>query len=217
MTRCRKRAAGPPSTTRWSKVRLSATIFRTAIRSLASSTTTARARAGRLTPDDLADGTVTLTNLGAEGVDVFTPILNPPQAAILGVGRIAPRPVVRDAQAKAVQAIAAETATLIAQARAGNAPHDAMQEGTFTITNLGMYEIDAFTPIINLPECAILGIGRIVARPVVIDEATETVAVRKMVALSLTFDHRVVDGGPAARFLQRVKRYVEQPLVWLTS
>jgi pyruvate dehydrogenase E2 component (dihydrolipoamide acetyltransferase) len=125
-------------------------------------------------------------------------------------------PVVRDAQAKAVQAIAAETAALIAQARAGTAPHDALGGGTFTITNLGMYEIDAFTPIINLPECAILGVGRIVARPVVIDEATDTVAVRKMVALSLTFDHRVVDGGPAARFLQRIKRYVEQPLVWLT-
>jgi pyruvate dehydrogenase E2 component (dihydrolipoamide acetyltransferase) len=125
-------------------------------------------------------------------------------------------PVVRDAQAKALQTIAAETARLIAQARAGNAPHDALHGGTFTITNLGMYGIDAFTPIINLPECAILGIGRIVPRPVVIDEATEAVAVRKMVALSLTFDHRVVDGAPAARFLQRVKRYVEQPLVWLT-
>lgn len=125
-------------------------------------------------------------------------------------------PVVRDAQAKSVQAIAAESARLIARARAGNAPHDTLQGGTFTITNLGMYEIDAFTPIINLPECAILGLGRIIARPVVIDEETETVAVRKMLALSLTFDHRVVDGAPAARFLQRVKRYVERPIVWLT-
>jgi pyruvate dehydrogenase E2 component (dihydrolipoamide acetyltransferase) len=125
-------------------------------------------------------------------------------------------PIVRDAQAKSVQAIAAETAMLIAQARAGNAPHDALHGGTFTLTNLGMYEIDAFTPIINLPECAILGIGRIVPRPVVTDEVTEAVVVRKMMALSLTFDHRVVDGAPAARFLQRIKRNVEQPLVWLT-
>ena len=125
-------------------------------------------------------------------------------------------PVIRDAHAKSVQAIAAESARLIGQARAGKASLDDLQGGTFTITNLGMYEIDAFTPIINLPECAILGIGRIVARPVVVDEEAETVAVRKMVALSLTFDHRVVDGAPAARFLKRVKQFVEQPLVWLT-
>jgi pyruvate dehydrogenase E2 component (dihydrolipoyllysine-residue acetyltransferase) len=125
-------------------------------------------------------------------------------------------PVIRDAHAKSAQAIAVESARLIGQARAGKASLDDLKGGTFTITNLGMYEIDAFTPIINLPECAILGIGRIVARPVVVDEETETVAVRKMVALSLTFDHRVVDGAPAARFLKRVKQFVEQPLVWLT-
>ena len=125
-------------------------------------------------------------------------------------------PVIRDAHAKSVQTIAAESARLIGQARAGKAALDDLKGGTFTITNLGMYDIDAFTPIINLPECAILGIGRIIARPVVVDEAAETVAVRKMVALSLTFDHRVVDGAPAARFLKRIKQFVEQPLVWLT-
>jgi pyruvate dehydrogenase E2 component (dihydrolipoamide acetyltransferase) len=80
-----------------------------------------------------------------------------------------------------------------------------------------MYDIDAFTPIINLPDCAILGLGRIVARQVVIDEDTETVAIRKMLALSLTFDHRVVDGAPAARFLQQVKRWIEQPYAWVTA
>ncbi|HEX2483434.1 MAG TPA: 2-oxo acid dehydrogenase subunit E2, partial [Methylomirabilota bacterium] len=68
---------------------------------------------------------------------------------------------------------------------------------------------------INLPECAILGVGRIVARAVVVDEAAGTIAPRKMVALSLTFDHRVVDGAPAARFLQRVKQLVEQPALWV--
>jgi pyruvate/2-oxoglutarate dehydrogenase complex dihydrolipoamide acyltransferase (E2) component len=94
-------------------------------------------------------------------------------------------------------------------------PADAMHGGTFTITNLGPYAIDAFTPIINLPECAILGVGRIRARPVVIDEATEQIAVRRMLALSLTFDHRLVDGAPAARFLQQVKQYVERPTLWL--
>ncbi|MDQ2785791.1 MAG: 2-oxo acid dehydrogenase subunit E2, partial [Chloroflexota bacterium] len=125
-------------------------------------------------------------------------------------------PVIRDAHAKSVQTIAAESARLIGQARAGKGSLDDLKGGTFTITNLGMYGIDAFTPIINLPECAILGIGRIVARPVVIDEEAETVAVRKMVALSLTFDHRVVDGVPAARFVKRITQFIAQPLVWLT-
>jgi pyruvate dehydrogenase E2 component (dihydrolipoamide acetyltransferase) len=125
-------------------------------------------------------------------------------------------PVVRDAHTKSVQQIASASAQLIAQARAGKAAPGDLRGGTFTITNLGMYDIDAFTPIINLPECAILGVGRIVARPVVIDEQTEMVAVRKMMALSLSFDHRLVDGAPAARFLKRVKHFVERPYAWLT-
>jgi pyruvate dehydrogenase E2 component (dihydrolipoamide acetyltransferase) len=125
-------------------------------------------------------------------------------------------PVVRDAHAKSVQQIASTSAQLIAQARAGKSAPDDLSGGTFTITNLGMYDIDTFTPIINLPECAILGVGRVVARPVVIDEQAETIAVRKMMALSLSFDHRVVDGAPAARFLKRVKHFVEHPYAWLT-
>jgi pyruvate dehydrogenase E2 component (dihydrolipoamide acetyltransferase) len=125
-------------------------------------------------------------------------------------------PVLRDAGGKSLQRIAAESAPLIAAARAGELGPDDLRGGTFTITNLGPYEIDAFTPIINLPECAILGVGRLVARPVVTDEAAETIAVRRMVALSLTFDHQIVDGGPAARFLQTIKGFVERPLRWLT-
>jgi pyruvate dehydrogenase E2 component (dihydrolipoamide acetyltransferase) len=120
-------------------------------------------------------------------------------------------PVVRDADRKSVGQIAAETARLIARTRAGTASSDELRGSTFSVSNLGMFEIDAFTPIVNLPEAAILGLGRIVARPVVMDETADTVAVRKMMALSLTFDHRVVDGAPAARFLQRIKRMVEHP------
>ncbi|MGH2346076.1 MAG: 2-oxo acid dehydrogenase subunit E2, partial [Chloroflexota bacterium] len=126
-------------------------------------------------------------------------------------------PVVRDAHLKSIQHIAEESAELIAAARAGKSKSDQLGGSTFSITNLGMYEIDAFTPIINLPECAILGVGRIVARQVVIDEETEEVAVRKMLVLSLTFDHRVVDGAPAARFLQQIKRSIEQPYGWLIA
>jgi pyruvate dehydrogenase E2 component (dihydrolipoamide acetyltransferase) len=90
---------------------------------------------------------------------------------------------------------------------------DDLQGGTFTITNLGTYGIDAFTPIINLPQCAILGVGRIIEKPAVVDGQ---LVPRKMMALSLTFDHRVVDGGPAARFLNTIREYVEQPYSWLT-
>jgi pyruvate dehydrogenase E2 component (dihydrolipoamide acetyltransferase) len=77
-----------------------------------------------------------------------------------------------------------------------------------------MFEVDGFTPIINQPQAAILGVGRIVAKPVVIENA---VVVRQMLILSLSFDHRLVDGGPAARFLQRIKQLVERPFALLLS
>jgi len=126
-------------------------------------------------------------------------------------------PVIRDVQTKGLRQIAQESAALIERARAGQLRADELQGGTFTITNLGMYEIDAFTPIINLPECAILGVGRIVSKQIVVDAAAERVAIRQMVFLSLTFDHRLVDGAPAARFLQRIKQFVEQPYLWLVN
>jgi pyruvate dehydrogenase E2 component (dihydrolipoamide acetyltransferase) len=75
-----------------------------------------------------------------------------------------------------------------------------------------MYDVDAFTPIINLPECAILGVGRLREVPAVYQGQ---VCVRQMMVLSLTFDHRLVDGAPAARFLQRIKQLVEQPYLLL--
>lgn len=126
-------------------------------------------------------------------------------------------PVLRDVQAKRLPQIISESAALIEAARAGRIDPDDLQYGTFTITNLGMYGIDTFTPIINLPECAILGVGRIAARQVVVDAEAERVAIRHMMSLSLTFDHRLVDGAPAARFLQRLRQYVEQPYLLLVS
>jgi pyruvate dehydrogenase E2 component (dihydrolipoamide acetyltransferase) len=122
-------------------------------------------------------------------------------------------PVIRDVQAKSIRQIANESAGLVEAARAGTLTANAMSGSTFSLTNLGMYEIDAFTPIINAPECAILGMGRLVPKQVVMD--VEKVAIRQMMFLSLTFDHRVVDGAPAARFLQHVKRLVEQPYLWI--
>ncbi len=123
-------------------------------------------------------------------------------------------PVIRDVPAKSIQAIAEETHKLADRARTRQLSSDELQGGTFTITNLGMYGIDAFTPIINLPQCAILGLGRIISKPAVWNDQ---VVPRQMMALSLTFDHRVVDGGPAARFLNTVREYVKQPYLWLTK
>lgn len=124
-------------------------------------------------------------------------------------------PVLPAAQDKPLRQIVLETEMLIEKARSGRIRPDEMIGSTFTITNLGMYDIDAFTPIINLPECAVLGVGRIVAKQVVMDAEAEQVTIRHMLFLSLTFDHRLVDGAPAARFLQRVKQLVEKPYLWL--
>jgi pyruvate dehydrogenase E2 component (dihydrolipoamide acetyltransferase) len=117
-------------------------------------------------------------------------------------------PVVPRVQNKTLAEIARLSRDLVLRARAGQLLPDDLQGGTFTLSNMGMFDVDLFTPIINLPECAILGVGQIAARPVVVDGA---LCVRPMMTLSLTFDHRAVDGAPAARFLARVKQLVESP------
>ena len=121
-------------------------------------------------------------------------------------------PVIRDVPSKGVRQVAEESRALAEKARAGRLAPDEMQGGTFTVTNLGAYGIDAFTPLVNLPQCAILGIGRIVKKPAVFEDQ---LVARGIVVLSLTFDHRAVDGGPAARFLDTVRQYTEQPYLWL--
>jgi pyruvate dehydrogenase E2 component (dihydrolipoamide acetyltransferase) len=123
-------------------------------------------------------------------------------------------PVIRDADQKGLIQIATELRAVVDRAREGKALPDELSGSTFTITNLGMFEIDAFTPIINLPEAAILGVGRIKDRPAVWEGE---LAVRKIMWLSLTFDHRLVDGAPAARFLQYVKNLIEDPFLWLAA
>ena len=103
-------------------------------------------------------------------------------------------------------------ALLMDRALAGKSLPDDFAGGTFTITNLGVLEVDGFTPIINPPQAAILGVGRIVEKPVARDGA---VVIRPMITLSLSFDHRIVDGAPAAKFLQRIKQLVERPMALL--
>ncbi len=121
-------------------------------------------------------------------------------------------PVIRDADRKGVVEIARELRELVERAREGRALPDELSGSTFTITNLGIQEIDAFTPIINLPETAIMGVGRIKERPAVVGGE---LCVRWTMWLSLTFDHRLVDGAPAARFLQRIKHLIEEPYLLL--
>ena len=90
-----------------------------------------------------------------------------------------------------------------------------MQGSVFTITNLGAFGIDAFTPIINFPETAILGLGSIRREPVVLDDGS--IVSRHQLTLSLTFDHRVLDGAPAARFLQDIATAIVNPSAALLS
>ncbi|HEY1296772.1 MAG TPA: dihydrolipoamide acetyltransferase family protein [Chloroflexota bacterium] len=121
-------------------------------------------------------------------------------------------PVLRNADRRSLRELAADLLELVDKARAGRLGPAEMQGGGFSITNLGGYRIDGFTPILNPPESAILGVGRIAERVVVVDGA---IAVRTMCTLSLSFDHRVVDGAPAAAFLARVAELLERPYALL--
>ncbi|TLS38724.1 dihydrolipoamide acetyltransferase family protein [Pseudalkalibacillus caeni] len=117
-------------------------------------------------------------------------------------------PVLKKVNSKGLSTLTKEAKDIARRAREQKLQSDELKGATFTVSNLGMYAIDAFTPIINLPETAILGIGRIQDKPVVVDQ---TVEVRPMMAVSLSFDHRAVDGAPAAAFLTEVKRILENP------
>jgi len=121
-------------------------------------------------------------------------------------------PVIKNADLMTLEEISVVSAELIDKARTGKLMPDDYAGGTFTITNLGMYDIDEFTAIINPPESAILAIGKIEKVPVVRDDQ---IVIRPVTILSLTYDHRVVDGAPAARFLQRVKQLLTNPYLLL--
>jgi pyruvate dehydrogenase E2 component (dihydrolipoamide acetyltransferase) len=121
-------------------------------------------------------------------------------------------PVLRDAHSRSLRELAADLLALAERARAGRLTPAEMQGGTFTITNLGAYRIDGFTPIVNPPETAILGVGRVADKAVVVGGRVEA---RTMCTLSLSFDHRVVDGAPAAAFLARLAELLERPYALL--
>ncbi|MET7752461.1 dihydrolipoamide acetyltransferase family protein [Micromonospora sp. NPDC005367] len=123
-------------------------------------------------------------------------------------------PVVRDAQRLTTAELAVELAGTTAAARAGTLAPARLTGGTFTLNNYGVFGVDGSTPIINHPEAALLGVGRIVDKPWVVDGQ---LAVRKVVQISLTFDHRVCDGGVAGGFLRHVADCVEQPALLIAA
>ncbi|MFG3095068.1 dihydrolipoamide acetyltransferase family protein [Streptomyces sp. NPDC048202] len=123
-------------------------------------------------------------------------------------------PVVRDAHTRDAESLTAEFARLTEAARAGRLTPGELTGGTFTLNNYGVFGVDGSTPIINHPEAAMLGVGRIVPKPWVHEGE---LAVRQVVQLSLTFDHRVCDGGTAGGFLRYVADCVEQPAVLLRT
>ncbi|MEV7305661.1 dihydrolipoamide acetyltransferase family protein [Streptomyces microflavus] len=123
-------------------------------------------------------------------------------------------PVVRDAHTRNAESIGAEIARLTELARTGKLSPAQLTGGTFTLNNYGVFGVDGSTPIINHPEAAMLGVGRIMPKPWV---HNGELAVRQVVQLSLTFDHRVCDGGTAGGFLRYVADCVEQPAVLLRT
>ncbi len=130
-------------------------------------------------------------------------------AVDLGEGLIAA--VIKNADRKSLGELAKSARDLAERGRAGKLTPDEMSDGTFTVSNLGGYGVGHFTPIINQPQAAILGIGAIQERPVVIGGG---IHIRSIVPLSLAFDHRLIDGAPAAKFLAKVNELLTNP-AWI--
>lgn len=118
-------------------------------------------------------------------------------------------PVIRNADCRTLQETDTMIKDLSEKARTAKLTKEEVTGGTFTITNLGMYGVDSFTPIINPPEAAILGVGAIKEKPIVVGGRIE---IRSIMTLSLSYDHRIVDGAPAAAFLRSIKDRIEKAL-----
>ena len=123
-------------------------------------------------------------------------------------------PVVQRVAERPLAEVVTEVRALAARARAGELGSAELTGGVFTVTNLGALGVEYFTPVLNLPQVAILGVGAILREPVVVDDNIE---IADRLPLSLTFDHRLLDGAPAARFLDAVCRAIENPAAWLVG
>ena len=124
-------------------------------------------------------------------------------------------PVIKDADIIGLSGIAAKSAELIEKARDGKLTDADYHGGTFTVSSLGMFDLDDFVAIINPPESAILAVGKIAKTPVVVtnDEGEDEIVIKSMCALCLSYDHRIIDGAEAAKFLQKVKSYLQNPVL----
>ena len=123
-------------------------------------------------------------------------------------------PVIKNAARKDLEEIARERKDLVERALDGKLKNDDLTGGTFTISNLGGFETEIFTPIVNQPEAAILGVGQISDEVVAVDGEA---VIRPMLWLSMAYDHRAIDGAPAAEFLQKIKQSLENPISLLLS
>ena len=124
-------------------------------------------------------------------------------------------PVIKDADIIGLSGIAARSAALIEKAREGRLTDADYHGGTFTVSSLGMFDLDDFVAIINPPESAILAVGKIAKTPVVVtdEEGEDAIVINSMCALCLSYDHRIIDGAEAAKFLQKVKNYLQNPVL----
>ncbi len=122
-------------------------------------------------------------------------------------------PVIKDADLMTIEQISLMTKELADKAKTGKLQPDDYTGGSFTISNLGMFGLDSFVAIINPPEAGILAVGRIAKTAIVTDD--DEIVIRPMMELTLSYDHRIVDGAPAAQFLAKIKQYLEQPYLLL--
>ena len=124
-------------------------------------------------------------------------------------------PVIRDADIIGLSGIAAKSTELIEKARDGKLTDSDYHGGTFTVSSLGMFDLDDFVAIINPPESAILAVGKIAKTPVVVtnEDGEDEIAIKSMCALCLSYDHRIIDGAEAAKFLQKLKNYLQNPVL----
>ena len=122
--------------------------------------------------------------------------------------------MVRDAGRKSIGEIAIDTRCLKKSLQSGTLSAHERTGATFSIINLGVHGVDAFTPIIDLPQCAVLGVGRLVSKPAI---CHGEVVARQMVFLSLSFDHRIVAAGTSAQFLNMIRQAIEHPQRWVTN
>jgi pyruvate dehydrogenase E2 component (dihydrolipoamide acetyltransferase) len=153
----------------------------------------------------LLDHSIINSTLDGNQIKIFEDV-NVGLAVVTEYGLVVP--VIHNADKKSLKEIDTAIKELTEKARLGKLTKEELTGGTFTVTNLGMYGVEFFTPIINPPEAAILGVGKIVEKPVVVDGKVE---VKPLMTLSLSYDHRIVDGAPAAKFLQKIKHYMESP------